>query len=276
MKKRLKLKKEGRLLFGMIFLISLSLLIYSVINIYKWFNDNKSTDNQIKEIIEKIEIEETKDNKNTEIIEPEKKEPETSPYWTYIKMPLINVNFKELKKINNDTIGWINLPGTNINYPFVQTKDNKYYLNHSFDKSNNKAGWIFLDYRNSLTNLNKNTILYGHSRANNTMFGSLKNTLKNKWYKNKNNHIIKLSTEKENSMWQIFSVYTIPTTSDYIITDFNNETEFLQFIKLIKERSIHTFETSISENDNILTLSTCYKNDERVVVHAKLIKKEAK
>ena len=276
MKKRLKLKKEGRLLFGIIFFTSLFLLIYSALNIYKWFNDNKKTDNQINQIIEKIEIEETKDNENTEIIEPEKKEPETSPYWTYIKKPLINVDFKELKEINNDTVGWINLPGTNINYPFVQTKDNEYYLNHSFDKSNNKAGWIFLDYRNSLTNINKNTILYGHSRVNNTMFGSLKNTLKQNWFKNKNNHIIKLSTEKENSMWQIFSVYTINTTSDYIVTDFNDESEFLKFIDLIKERSTHNFETTISENDNILTLSTCYKTDERVVVHAKLIKKEAK
>ena len=276
MKKRLKLKKEGRLFFSIIFMISLCLFIYSFLNIFNWMKDNKHTDNQVEKIIEKIEIEETKDNEKTEIIEQEEKEPVSSPYWTYIKMPLINVNFNELEKINSETIGWINVPGTNINYPFVQTKDNEYYLTHSFDKTYNKAGWIFLDYRNSLTNLNKNTIIYGHSRVNNTMFGSLKNTLKNNWQKNTDNHIIKLSTEKENSLWQIFSVYTIPTTNDYIKTDFNNEQDFLNFIDLIKSRSIHDFKTSVSENDNILTLSTCYKNDERIVVHAKLIKKEAK
>lgn len=276
MKKRLKLRKEGRIVFGIIFLISLGLFIYSFLNIFNWMKDNKSTDNQVEKIIEKVKVVETKDNENTEIIESKEKEPETSPYWTYIKMPLINVNFNELKEINSETIGWINLPGTNINYPFVQTKDNEYYLTHSFDKTYNKAGWIFLDYRNSLTNLNKNTIIYGHSRVNNTMFGSLKNTLKENWQKNTDNHIIKLSTDNENSLWQIFSVYTIPTTSDYIETDFNNEQDFLNFIDLIKSRSIHNFETSVSENDNILTLSTCYKTDERIVVHAKLIKKEAK
>ena len=50
-------------------------------------------------------------------------------------MDLINVNFTELKKINYDTIGWIQVNGTNINYPLVQTKNNDYYLTRSFDKS---------------------------------------------------------------------------------------------------------------------------------------------
>lgn len=276
MKKRLKLKKEGRIFFRIIFLISFALFIYSFFNIFNWFKDNENTDTQVEKIIEKVVIEETVDNDNTEIIEQEKKEPETSPYWAYIKMPLINVNFNELKEINSETVGWINVPGTNVNYPFVQTKDNDYYLTHSFDKTYNKAGWVFLDYRNSLVNLNKNTIIYGHSRVNNTMFGSLKETLNDTWYKETNNHIIKLSTDIENSLWQIFSIYTIPTTSDYIKTDFNNEEDFLDFVNMLQQRSIHSFETSISENDNILTLSTCYKTDERLVVHAKLIKKEAK
>ena len=276
MKKRLKLKKEGRIFFGIIFLFSSFLFIYSLSNIFNWFKDNKKTDNQVKEIIEKVEVTEIKDNDNTEIIIQEKEEPINSPYWNYIKTPLINVDFNELKEINSETVGWINLPGTNINYPFVQTKDNDYYLNHSFDKTNNKAGWIFLDYRNTLFNLNKNTILYGHSRINNTMFGSLKNTLKDSWFQNSDNHIIRLSTETENSMWQIFSVYTIPTTNDYIATDFNNTDEFNNFVNMIILRSVHNFNTNVASTDYILTLSTCYKTDERVVVHAKLIKKEAR
>lgn len=276
MKKRIKLKKEGKIVFKTLFFISLVLFIYSFFNIFYWFKDNENTNNQVEKIIKKIEVKEIKDNEKTQIIETEEKEPETSLYWTYIKIPLINVNFKELKKINSHTVGWINVPGTNINYPFVQTNDNEYYLSHSFDKTYNKAGWIFLDYRNSLTNINKNTIIYGHSRVNNTMFGSLKKTLKESWKKKTENHIIKISTESENSLWQIFSVYTIPTTNDYIKTDFNNEQEFLNFIELIKSRSIYDFKTTSSKNDNILTLSTCYKTNERIVVHAKLIKKEAK
>lgn len=93
-------------------------------------------------------------------------------------MNMINVNFNDLKKTNPDIVGWIKVNGTNINYPFVQSKDNKYYLTHSFNKSYNSAGWVFLDYRNNNTN-NKNTIIYAHGRTDKTMFGTLKKVLNN-------------------------------------------------------------------------------------------------
>ena len=190
-------------------------------------------------------------------------------------MNMINVNFNDLKKTNPDVAGWLKVNGTNINYPFVQASDNKYYLTHSFNKSYNAAGWVFLDYRNNYTN-NKNTILYAHGRNDKTMFGSLKNVLSNGWLNNANNYVIKISTETENSLWQIFSVYHIPTTSDYLQTDFYNDTEYQEFLDMLKNRSSHNFNTNVTSNDNILTLSTCYNNTDKMVVHAKLIKKEVK
>ncbi|UKI28161.1 MAG: class B sortase [Clostridium sp.] len=57
--------------------------------------------------------------------------------------------FNELKKINKDVKGWIEVNGTTIDYPYVQTNNNNFYLNHTFDKTSNGAGWIFLDYRNN-------------------------------------------------------------------------------------------------------------------------------
>ena len=138
-------------------------------------------------------------------------------------MNIINVDFNSLKRTNPDVVGWLKVNGTNINYPFVQSSDNDYYLTHSFNKSYNGAGWVFLDYRNNGTN-NKNTIIYAHGRSNKTMFGTLKNVLNNGWLNNTNNYVIKISTETENSLWQIFSVYRIPTTSDYLQTNFNDET----------------------------------------------------
>jgi len=93
-------------------------------------------------------------------------------------MNLINVDFNELKKINSNTKGWIQVNDNNINYPFVQTKDNKYYLTHSFDKSYNGNEWVFLNYRNNINVLSKYTIIYAPSRNNKTMFRSLKNILK--------------------------------------------------------------------------------------------------
>ena len=89
-------------------------------------------------------------------------------------MNLIDVNFEELKQKNNETIGWITVNGTKINYPFVQTKDNNFYLTHSLDKKYNKADWVFMDYINNKQDYDKNTILYAHGRSDNTMFETLK------------------------------------------------------------------------------------------------------
>ncbi len=269
-KRRLKVKN---LMLLIIFLVLLIILIISIIKVIAWHNDSKETKKQEK-IIEKADTKEVMDNDQTEVIESD--EDEANPYWDYIKMNLIDVDLSELKKINSDVSGWISVNGTNINYPFVQTTDNKYYLKHSLDKSYNEAGWVFKDYRNSKTSYDKNNILYAHGRVDTTMFGSLKNILKSNWYENENNHVIKTSNEYENSLWQVFSVYKINTTSDYLQTKFNTDDEFLSFANMLKERSYYDFKVTLQGTDKILTLSTCYNSKQRVVMHAKLIKTQKK
>lgn len=271
-KKKRKLKVKN-LIILIIFLILIIIFIVSCIKIYSWYKDSKEIKKQ-EEVIEKTDTKEVTDNDQTEIIESN--EDEANPYWDYIKMNLIDVDLSELKKINSDVAGWISVNGTNINYPFVQTTDNKYYLKHSLDKSYNEAGWVFLDYRNSKSSYDKNNILYAHGRVDTTMFGSLKNILKSNWYENKNNHVIKTSNEYENSLWQVFSVYRIDTTSDYLQTKFNTDEEFLNFVNMLKERSYYDFNVNLSGTDKILTLSTCYNSKQRVVMHAKLIKTQKK
>lgn len=272
-RKKYKLKYKNIFVF-IILIISLVTLIISFFNIINWFIDNNKTQKQTEDIKKTVKINTKKDNENTEIINNDSNIDKSNPYWDYIKMNLIDVDFSDLNRKNSDTIGWIQVNGTNINYPIVQTKNNTFYLTHSFDKSKNDAGWIFLDYRNNI-NTDKNIIIYGHGRMNTTMFGTLKNILENGWLNNQNNYIVKLSTQKENTLWQVFSVYKIYTTSDYLQTKFEGE-EFKNFKDMLIKRSNHNFNTSISENDRILTLSTCYNDKEKVVLHAKLIKKETR
>ena len=277
-KKKRRLKWKNIIAFSLIVIFLITLII-STIDIIKWKLDSNKTDKQIKEIQEIIEIEEVIEDDITEeveIIEQVEEIPQVNPYWDYIEMNLINVNFNELKQINSNTKGWIQVNGTNINYPFVQTNDNKYYLTHSFDRAYNSAGWVFLDYRNNINEISKNTIIYAHGRTDKTMFGSLKNILKSGWLDNSNNYVVKLSTETENTLWQVFSVYHIPTTSDYIKVNFSSNEEFINWTKMLIDRSSHNFNTSVNENDNVLTLSTCYNDNEKVVLHAKLIKKETR
>lgn len=274
MNNKIKLKWKNIILILMFLILFITLNI-SIYNIIKWKLDSNKTNEEINTIQENANIEEVQDNKGTEIIKQAKKIPKENPYWDYIKMNMIDVNFDNLKKINSDVVGWIKVNGTNINYPFVQSKDNKYYLTHSFNKSYNNAGWVFLDYRNNNIN-NRNTIIYAHGRTDKTMFGTLRKVLNNGWINNTNNYVIKISREKENSLWQIFSIYHIPTTNDYLQTEFKDKREYQRFLNILKNRSNHNFNTSITSNDTILTLSTCYNDSEKMVVHAKLIKKQKK
>lgn len=274
-KKKRKKKKNTTWIFVILFSIFISIIVFCLIKIFIWGKDNKDTSKVINDVTNAVNVTLRDDDDNTELVNDTNEE-ETSDYWYYIKFPLIDVDITELKEKNSDTVGWINVNNTNINYPFVQTKDNSYYLNHSFDKKYNEAGWVFLDYRNSKDLNNKNTILYAHSRLDKTMFGSLSKVLKSSWYNNKDNHIIRLSTDTENTLWQIFSVYKIPEESYYITTNFNTNEEYSKFLNTIKQRSIHNFNTNLDTNDKILTLSTCYSDIERTVVHAKLIKRSPK
>ena len=274
-KKRRKLKRKNAIIL-IILIIAIIFLIASGINLINYYIDTNNANKEIKEIEDVVEVEEVPDSENTEIIEQEEEEPAFSPYWDYIKMNLISVNFDELLKINNETKGWIQVNGTNINYPFVQTSNNDFYLTHSFNKKYNQAGWVFMDYRNDTVNYDKNTILYAHGMNTQIMFGSLKNILSSSWYDDVNNHVIKLSTPTENTLWQVFSVYHIPTTNDYIQTEFTSDQEYQNFLDKIKGRSAVTFNTTVSSSDKILTLSTCYSKTDKVVMHAKLIKREAR
>jgi sortase B len=246
------------------------MLIYCLINFIDWTTDNKVTSKQI-DILENIEINEISTGTivNSKIEEPE------NIYWSYVKMNMIDVDISSLIKKNSDAKGWIQVNGTNINYPFVQANDNNYYLTHSFNKEYTKAGWIFLDFRNNINTFDKNTIIYGHSRKDKTMFGTLKYTLNNDWYKNTNNHLIKLSTESSNTLWQVFSVYHIKTENYYLTNSFDNDDDFEYFINTLKNRSLYNFNANVSKENNILTLSTCYNDTDKMVIHAKLIKKES-
>lgn len=273
-KKKLVLRKPVIITFIVIFLI---LGISANYKLLKWNMDTKKTDDLINKINENNNIMEVTDNENTiKVNPPDEKINKDNPYWDYMKMNLIDVNFTDIKKKNNDVVGWIQVSGTNINYPFVQTTDNTYYLTKDINKNNNSAGWVFMDYRNNIKDFDKNTILYAHSRVNGTMFGSLKNIMNNDWYNNKLNHVIKLSTEYENTLWQVFSVYITPVVNDYLQIEFNNSDTYLEFLNMIQKRSAYTFDVSLNNLDKILTLSTCYNDNERVVMHAKLIKMEVK
>lgn len=281
----MKKEKVFNILIIILIIVCVFNIIYSLYHIFLWKKDGDDINRQLENLEEKSKVKEIKtdviDINNIDDIEGIEiiKEEDTSkdnPYWTYINMNMISVDFFDLKEVNKEVAGWIQVNGTNINYPYVQAKNNSYYLTHAFDKSYNSAGWVFLDYRNNTDLNDKNNIIYAHGRYDKTMFGTLRNALTNGWLKNKNNFAIKIATPNGSSLWQVFSIYHIPTTSDYLQINFSSDSEFLTFANKLLKRSAYNFGTKLTKDDKILTLSTCYNEKERVVLHAKLIKREKK
>ena len=166
------------------------------------------------------------------------------------------------------------MKNNNVDYPFVQTNDNSYYLNHSFDKRYTDAGWIWLDYRNNLERDDDNLIIYGHARKDKSMFGTLKYSLKSDWYTNEENHIITIYLENETRYYQIFSSYHVKTENYYLTVNFNNREDFQNFLNTLKKRSVYDYGVDLNSDDKILTLSTCYNSSDKTVIHAKLTKIE--
>jgi len=177
-----------------------------------------------------------------------------------------------LLTINPDIVGYLKINNTNIDYPVVTTTDNKYYLKKNLYKEDDQNGWIFMDFRNSSKYLNDNTIIYGHNiYYSGVMFGTLHRALNSSWNSNPDNLIISFDTMYESMKWQIYSIYTIPKTSDYLKVSFPTAEEKEEYISMTKNRSIKDFGVAVDKSDRLLTLSTCTDNNSRLVIHAKLI-----
>ena len=189
-----------------------------------------------------------------------------------IKM-ITNTELASLLTVNEDVVGELIVNNTNVDYPVVQALDNDYYLDHNINKEKNANGWIYLDFRNDAMNLDKNNIIYGHNMYySGVMFGTLYKTANSNWYTNPENQIITYNTLYENMKFQIFSIYRVPETNDYLKVFFDDDNDFLEFADMISKRSIYDFNVPINADDKIITLSTCSNNGtKRLVIHAVLI-----
>lgn len=261
-----------------VIIISLSLLAFSFV----FYNNKKSEENatsiknditqylddKISNIPEEEPTPEIPDNNPKENITPEEPsipEEDTTPKDN------INPIIVALKELNDETVGWLNVPGTNIDYPVVKAKDNAYYLRHNFKKEKDYNGWVFMNYLNSAEMLDKNTIIFAHNRYySNIMFGTLNKVGKKAWYQNIKDNLITYSDINKEMKWEVFAAYTVPVTDDYLETNFSTDEDFNNFIKMIRSRSVISSDLEIKSTDKILTLSTCADINTRFVVHAVL------
>ena len=178
---------------------------------------------------------------------------------------------------NEDMAGWLNIPGTNIDYPIMWTpEDENYYLRRGFDKKSNSAGCLILDTDSCLDPLTTNLIIHGHNMKAGTMFGHLTD-YKNESYYKEHKDII-LYTPQCQRNYEVIAVFysqVYKKTDDvfkfYKFFQADTEEEFLDFYDNIKELSLYDTGVTAEFGDYFITLSTCAYHVEngRFVVVAK-------
>lgn len=245
----MKNKKNKIMIVRILMMIFIIGIIVSMVNIGIWYFQNKENNNIKTELNELIEVVD-----NT------------------LEESSFKIDFDALKEKNNDTVAYLKVNNTNIDYVVVKGQDNDYYLKHNFNKEYNRSGWIFMDYRDKFDGTDKNIIIYGHNTRDGSMFGTLRRVITKDWYSNSDNHIITLVDENEELKYQVFSSYSINVEDYYIKTDFRDDLEFEKFVNVLKKRSVYNYDTFVDARDTILTLSTCTGNgSKRMVLHAKKI-----
>jgi len=183
--------------------------------------------------------------------------------------------FEELvenNEINKDTIGWITIAGTSIDYPIVQASDNCYYLTHDCNGDESKYGSIFMDCHNAEDFSDKHTILYGHNMKNGSMFHDL-NEYDSHVYLDEHSYI-KVHSQGVYRKWAIFSTYSTEPEFNYLKTEFDSLEDYSSFLNsLLSHSEFSDLKVQVTTEDKILTLSTCSDDLEngRRVVHAKLV-----
>lgn len=261
------MKKEN--IFLILFrIVSLIIIIICLILLYGWHQNNMENDSMQDELNSFAKIVDDKDvvkiDLSDVIYDPKTGEREYS---------ILSVDFDGLKERNEDTVAWIKVNNTNIDFPVVKAEDNNYYLKRNFDRKSNGAGWIYADYRCSFDELSRNTIIYGHNRRNGTMFSNMNLMLDNKWFEDESNKKFYFSTANANYVARIFSIYSLKEKNVLVSEGFSSDEEFENYINEVKELSNYDFDEEVKPSDNIITLCTCGNNTSyRILLHAKLVK----
>lgn len=186
---------------------------------------------------------------------------------------------RRLAEINSDIKGWIFIPDTFIDYPVLQSpqSDPEFYLYRGYNKVYSKYGSIFIDSVCNLGTESKNILLHGHHMNDKRMFGHILKYSDLEFYKAHPD--ITFDTIYEEAKWKVISIFKTNTRNDqgeifnYLISGFKNDSQFLNYVYQVRERSLIDMPVDVYKSDYLLTLSTCsyeFKDFRTVVVARKV------
>jgi sortase B len=210
-----------------------------------------------------------------EVVKEEPKpveEPELEPV-SKVEIP---IDFAALQQQNPDVYAWIQVPGTEVDYPILQSSnDNTYYLNHTIDGEEKKEGAIFTENYNTKTFEDPNTVIYGHDMKNGSMFQSIHKYMDRSFFDNNRDIVIYMPDQILH--YKIFAAYL--TDNRHLLMNYNfwSKDEYQQYLNSIfSMRDMNAFidtSTEVTTEDKIITLSTCYAgiSTQRYLVQAVLV-----
>lgn len=210
-----------------------------------------------------------------EVVKEEPKpveEPEPEPV-SKVEIP---IDFAALQQQNPDVYAWIQVPGTEVDYPILQSSnDNTYYLNHTIDGEEKKEGAIFTENYNTKTFEDPNTVIYGHDMKNGSMFQSIHKYMDRSFFDNNRDIVIYMPDQILH--YKIFAAYL--TDNRHLLMNYNfwSKDEYQQYLNSIfSMRDMNAFidtSTEVTTEDKIITLSTCYAgiSTQRYLVQAVLV-----
>lgn len=233
--------------------------ICAAIGIYQYLQQQRAGE-EYQEIREEVKTEEP---------EEPAEEPEANP----VEIP---IDFASLQARNPDVYAWITVPGTNIDYPILQSDgDNSYYLDHTLNGESSPEGSIFTENYNSKDFEDPNTVIYGHNMKNGSMFQNLHNYQDREFFNNNRDVII--YTPDAIRHYKIFAAYLYDNRHILESFDFNDPWVYKQYLdQIFSIRGMNSCidtDTKVGVEDKIITLSTCYgtQHDVRYLVQAVLV-----
>ncbi len=169
--------------------------------------------------------------------------------------------YREIYAMNPDTVGWLRIAGTELDYPVMQTPDDpNFYLYRDFDKSDSKRGCVYAWEAADINEPSDNITLFGHNMADGSMFAALNAyTDKAAWDQN---YMIFFDTLTEYHTYKIFAVFKTSASVDkgfryHQFVDAADEEEFNEFVSTCKELSFYDTGVTPVYGDKLLCLSTC-------------------
>lgn len=260
-----------RLLFFIFLIIAVFLSVNIAMNVYSRYS--------ARMMMEELRDEKPSPPTDADVMKPEDSKPGQSAESTddidpNVKVTYIDISekpemLKDLQEKNPDTIAWIEIPGTSVDYPIMQADTNSYYLRRTFSRKYNITGSIFADYRNSPDFDDQNTVIYGHNMRDGTMFYDVSLFMNEDFYKDNKRIIITLNDRILE--YTVFSVYETQKDYDYRSPELDSNL-FEAKLQEFRNKSLIKSDVSLSERSRILTLSTCSYSfqDARIALHAVL------